>query len=196
MHRIVVIVASTRTVRFADHALSWALPRLDGFDVDVVDLRDVNLPYFDLPHAPARTFRQYTSETERHLGERFDAADGFVVITNEFNHGYSAALKNVLDHYYIELAHKPIAFIGYGNVGGSRAIEQLRLVAIELDMVPIRYSVNILGPQFVAIREGIPAEQAFEPLEPFLARVIESLTWWADATATARTRSELSRQPS
>jgi len=186
MHRIALIVASTRTTRFADHPLAWILPRLDGFEVDVVDLRDINLPYYDLPAAPAMAHRQYTSDVERHLGERLDAADGFFVIANEFNHGYSAALKNVLDHYFIELSHKPVAFLGYGNVGGSRAIEQLRQVVIELDMVPIKYSVNLMGPQFFAIREGVGVEEAFAPLEAPLARVLESLTWWTDATAAAR----------
>jgi NAD(P)H-dependent FMN reductase len=185
MHRIALIVASTRTTRFADYPLAWLLPRLGGFDVDVVDLRELNLPYYDLPVPPARAFRQYTSNTERQLGERFDAADGFIVIANEYNHGYSAALKNVLDHYFIEFSHKPIAFVGYGNVGGSRSIEQLRLVAIELDMVPIKFSVNIMGPQFFAIREGVAAEEAFEPLEIPLVRLLESLTWWADATTAA-----------
>jgi NAD(P)H-dependent FMN reductase len=186
MHRIALIVASTRTTRFADHPLAWLLPRLDGFEVDVIDLRELNLPYYDLPTPPAMAFREYSSEAERHLGERLDAVDGFIVITNEYNHGYSAALKNVLDHYFIELSHKPIAFLGYGNVGGSRAIEQLRQVVIELDMVPIKYSVNIMGPQFVAIREGLAVDEAFAPLEAPLARLLESLAWWADATTVAR----------
>ncbi len=186
MRRIALIVASTRTTRFADHPLGWILPKLDGFEVDVVDLRDLNLPYYDLPTPPAMAFRQYTSDVERRLGERLDAAEGFIVIANEFNHGYSAALKNVLDHYFIELSHKPIAFVGYGNVGGSRAIEQLRQVVIELDMVPVKYSVNVMGPQFFAIREGVPVEEAFAPLEAPLARVLDSLTWWVDATTAAR----------
>ena len=186
MHRLAVLVASTRTTRFADHPLAWILPKLDGFEVDVVDLRDLTLPNYDLPTPPAMAFRQYGSDVEQGLGERLDAADGFIVITNEFNHGYSAALKNVLDHYFIELSHKPIAFLGYGNVGGARAIEQLRQVVIELDMVPIKYSVNILGPQYFAIREGVAADEAFAPLEVPLARLLESLTWWADATTTAR----------
>jgi len=120
----------------------------------VVDLRDLTLPNYDLPTPPAMAFRQYGSDVEQGLGERLDAADGFIVITNEFNHGYSAALKNVLDHYFIELSHKPIAFLGYGNVGGARAIEQLRQVVIELDMVPIKYSVNIPGSAVLRYSRG------------------------------------------
>ncbi|MCU1476064.1 MAG: NAD(P)H-dependent oxidoreductase [Subtercola sp.] len=195
MHRIALIVASTRTTRFADNPLAWILPKLTGFEVDVVDLRDLNLPYYDLPTPPAWSHRQYSSEAERMLGERLDAADGFIVITNEFNHGYSAALKNVLDHYFIEFSHKPIAFVGYGNVGGSRAIEQLRQVAIELDMVPVKVSVNIMGPQFFAIREGVPVDEAFAPLEDALKRMLEGFTWWADATSAARLAALPAAQP-
>ena len=186
MHRIALIVASTRTTRFADKPLAWLAPRLDRFEVDTIDLRDLHLPYYDLPVPPAMAHRQYTSDAERELGERFDAVDGFIVIANEFNHGYSAALKNAFDHYFIELSHKPIAYVGYGNAGGSRAIEQLRQVAIELDMVPVRYSVNIMGPQVFAIRDGASIDEAFAPLEAPLERMLDSLTWWTDATAVAR----------
>ena len=186
MHRITVIVASTRTNRFADSPLAWLLPRLKDFEVDVIDVRDVDLPYYDLPIPPAMAYRDYETEAERRLGERLDTADGFLVVTHEFNHGYSAPLKNMLDHFFIELSHKPIGFIGYGNAGGSRAIEQLRQVVIELDMVPIRNSVNIMGPQYFAIRNGVDVDEAFEPLETALERTLESLSWWVDATTAAR----------
>ena len=60
-------------------------------------------------------------------------ADGFIVITPEYNHGYPAVLKSALDALYAEWVRKPIAFVSYGGwSGGVRAVEQLRLVAIEL----------------------------------------------------------------
>ncbi|MEO5535749.1 MAG: NAD(P)H-dependent oxidoreductase [Pseudolysinimonas sp.] len=188
MSRIAVLVASTRSTRFADNPLAWLQTKLNesAFEFDVIDVRDLDLPYYDLPTPPAWAHREYATEAERRLGERLDAADGFLVITHEFNHGYSAPLKNVLDHYFIELAHKPIGFIGYGNAGGSRAIEQLKQVVIELDMVPIRHSVNVMGPQYFAIRDGVPVDEAFEPLGASLDKVLKSLTWWVDATAAAR----------
>lgn len=145
-------------------------------DVDVIDVRDVVLPYYDLPTPPALAHRQYSSKPERLLGERLDAADGYLIVTNEFNHGYSAALKNVLDHYFAEFEHKPVAFIGYGNVGGSRAIEQLRQVAAELSMVSVRETVHVFGPQFPAVREGGSAAAAvFDVLEPRLTTMVDHL---------------------
>lgn len=188
--RIALIVASTRTARFADLVVPWVQERLKDhadWTVDVIDVREVTLPFYDLPVPPAMAHRKYTSDAERLLGERLDAADGYVIVTNEFNHGYSAALKNVLDHYFAEFVHKPAAFVGYGNVGGSRAIEQLRQVVAELDMVSVRESVHILGLHFAPIRQGgAAADEVYAQLEPKFAAMADNLLWWTRALATAR----------
>ena len=75
------------------------------------------------------------------LGNAIDRADGFVVLTGEYNHGYPAVLKNAMDWTFVEWRHKPITFVGWGNVGGARAIEQLRAVAVEFEMAPLRHAV-------------------------------------------------------
>jgi NAD(P)H-dependent FMN reductase len=154
----------------------------------VIDVREVALPYYDLPKAPALAHREYSSDAERALGARVDAADGFLFLVNEYNHGYTGALKNVLDHYFAEFEHKPAAFFGYGNVGGSRAIEQLRQVVAELSMVTVRETVHIFGMQFAPIREGgASADAVFKTLEPRLTAMIDHLLWWAGALNAART---------
>jgi NAD(P)H-dependent FMN reductase len=156
-------------------------------DLDVLDLRENPLPFYDLPTPPAMAHRRYTMGGERSVGERLDAADGFIVLTNEFNHGYSAALKNVLDHFFAELLHKPMAFVGYGNVGGSRAIEQLRLVAAELGMVSVREAVHILGTHMAEIRNAPDrASEVLAALDGRLDTAVDALTWWADALRVAR----------
>jgi NAD(P)H-dependent FMN reductase len=191
--RIALIVASTRTTRFADPVAAWVRESLEArgdLDLDLIDVREVALPYYDLPTPPAIAHRQYANETERRLGERFDAADGFLIVTHEFNHGYSAPLKNVLDHYFAEFEHKPVAFVGYGNVGGSRSIEQLRQVVVELNMVSVRESVHILGPQFPAIRNGgTAATEVLTTLEPRLTAMTDHLLWWTRALSAARANS-------
>lgn len=188
--RIALVVASTRTTRLADLVVPWVRQQLDArkdLDLRLIDVREVTLPFYDLPVPPAMARRQYSSPAHRALGEGLDAADGFVIVTNEYNHGYSAALKNVLDHYFAELEHKPVAFVGYGNVGGSRAIEQLRQVVAELNMVSVRESVHLFGIQFPAIRQGGPeAAAVFAQLEPRLTAMTDHLLWWARALATAR----------
>jgi NAD(P)H-dependent FMN reductase len=187
---ILIIVASTRTARFADFPLAWVQERTAGrsdFAFQVLDLRDNLLPFYDLQSAPAMAPRVYETELARTIGEKLDAADGFLVITNEYNHGYSAALKNLLDHYFVEFNRKPISYVGYGNAGGSRAIEQLRQVAGELDMVSVRPTVHVFGPQLMAIRQDAStAAGIFESLEPRLELLLTDLRWWASALHTAR----------
>ncbi|MCU1474601.1 NADPH-dependent FMN reductase [Amnibacterium sp.] len=190
LRRILVIVSSTRTERFADHLLAWVTSRLTergDLEVEVLDVRDVDLPLYDRPRPPAVARREYMNDAERSIGARLDAADGYLVITNEYNHGYSAGLKNLLDHFFAELEHKPVAFLGYGNVGGSRAIEQLRQVVAELSMVSVRETVHILGYQFPSVRAGgDAAREVFASLEPRLTVMVDHLLWWADALRAAR----------
>jgi NAD(P)H-dependent FMN reductase len=188
--RILVVVGSTRTERFADHPLAWVTSRLTErpeLDMDVLDIRDLDLPLYDHKRPPAVARREYRTEAERLIGGRLDAADGFLVITNEYNHGYSAGLKNLLDHFFAEFEHKPVAFLGYGNVGASRAIEQLRQVVAELNMVSVRETVHILGYQFPAVRAGgDAASEVFALLDPRLTAMVDHLLWWADALSAAR----------
>jgi NAD(P)H-dependent FMN reductase len=141
------------------------------------------LPFFDGP-PPAKSPRQYPNEEVRRFAEKIDRADCYVILTAEYNHGYSAVLKNALDWTFVEWNRKPISFVGWGNVGGARAVEQLRQVAVELEMAPLRHAVHVLGPQMMAARGGDPS--ALTPLEPRLDLLVEDLAWWGEALRAAR----------
>jgi NAD(P)H-dependent FMN reductase len=195
--KIEVIVGSTRVGRFSERVAVWVLEHLraDGrFDVEFVDLRDYPLPFFDQA-PPARTLRDYPSQDIARLGRKLDEADGFVVLTPEYNHGYPGVLKNAMDHTFVEWGRKPIAFVGWGNVGGARAIEQLRQVAVEFEMAPLRHAVHILPDIMRPARAaGDPFETSvFAPLEPRLEMLAADLRWWTRALADARNGS--SAQP-
>jgi NAD(P)H-dependent FMN reductase len=194
--RIQVILASTRPGRFGEKPAAWLMDRLStrtDIEAELVDLRDHSLPIYDQPTSPARTLRDYPNEAIARWGRRVDEADGFIVVTPEYNHGYPASLKNAIDHVFPELNRKPITFVGYGNVGGARAIEQLRLVAVELEMAPLRYAIHIL-PELMA-----PAMKA-DPFTPELLATLDGrldvavtdLVWWANALAVARAKSATS----
>ena len=107
----------------------------------------------------------------------------------EYNHGYPAVLKNAMDHTFVEWHRKPVAFVGWGNVGGARAIEQLRLVSIEMEMAPLRHAVHILPDVSDAGSPGARAVRAalLDALQPKLATLADDLLWWASALAAART---------
>ncbi len=142
---IQVILGSTRQGRFGDRVAEWFVAetrdRTDA-SIELVDLRDWPLPFFDQPVPPMAG--DYADPAQRRWGEKVAAADGFVIVTPEYNHGYPAVLKNALDHLYAEWVGKPVGFVGYGGPGGGiRAVEQLRQVVIELGMLPTRAQVAI-----------------------------------------------------
>jgi NAD(P)H-dependent FMN reductase len=186
---IQVISSTTREGRFSERVAHWAVsylrPRQD-FELELIDLRDHPLPFFDAA-PPARTLRDYPTEQVARLGRTLDRADGFIVLTAEYNHGYPAVLKNAMDWTFPEWRRKPIAFVGWGNVGGARAVEQLRLVAVEFEMAPLRYAVHIL-PEIMAVarRADVGDATAFAPLEPRLKLLADDLAWWTAALAAAR----------
>jgi NAD(P)H-dependent FMN reductase len=188
--RLQLVIGSVRDKRFADKPAAWIQDRLSGrddFELDVLDLRDYQLPLFNSPMSPARTQREYPSEAVAALGQRFDAADGYITLTSEYNHGYPASLKNAMDYVFPEFNRKPMSFVGYGNAGGARAVEQLRLVCVEFEMAPLRHAVHIF-PDLM-----LPAMQAeeftpglFESLDQRLTLLANDLVWWATALKRAR----------
>jgi len=188
--RIQIIVGSTRPGRFADKPVAWLVDRLsdrDDLELDVVDLRDHPLPLFNSPMSPVRTQRDYPNEDVAKLGRRLDSADGFITVTSEYNHGYPASLKNAMDYVFPEFNKKPMTFVGYGNAGGARAIEQLRLVTIEFEMAPLRRAVHILPD---LMRPAMTAETftpaIFESLDERLDMMVDELLWWTNALKRAR----------
>jgi NAD(P)H-dependent FMN reductase len=188
---IALLIGSGRRNRFADHPARWLTARLAErrtITTSVIDIRDVELPFYDADTPPAKARRDYRGDAQL---ERFatavDAADGFVLLTPEYNHGYPARLKNAIDHVFVEFNRKAIGFVGYGNVGGARAIEQLRSVSIELEMASSRHSVNIMGETMAALRDPhADAEEIFSPYGLRLDAMLDDLTWWAAALAEAR----------
>lgn len=188
MH-IAVILGSAREGRFGENVATWVMDRLgrrEGFSGELIDLRDHELPFFDQA-PPARTGRDYATEGSKQLGRRLDQADGFVVLTPEYNHGYPAVLKNAMDHTFVEWNRKPVTFVGWGNVGGARAIEQLRLVAVEFEMAPLRRAVHVMPDLMMASRQsGADPLSLFSPLDDKLTLMFDELAWWTEALAKAR----------
>ena len=142
--KIGVVVGSTRKSRFGDKPAKWiadiAAARGD-LDIEILDLRDYPMPFFDEVassiRAPSRNEIAFAWQT------KVASLDGYIFTAAEYNRGPTAVLKNALDYAYDEWNNKPAAFVGYGGVGGARAVEQLRLHAVELQMAPIRNAVHI-----------------------------------------------------
>ena len=106
---IEVITGTTRAGRFSEKVANWVIDRLkgcDAFDVELLDLRDHPLPFFD-GAAPARTGRDYPRDDVARFAGIIERADGYVVLTGEYNHGYPAVLKNAMDWTQRILAFDP-----------------------------------------------------------------------------------------
>lgn len=190
MPRIQLILGSSREGRFGEKAAGWALDRLaqrGDLSVEPLDLRDYPMPFYEQSAPPAYGRREYPAEVAR-WAEKLEAADGYLIVTAEYNHGYPAVLKNALDQVFPELNRKPVAFVGYGNTGGARAIEQLRLVCVELEMAPLRHAVHILPAVMVpAMQADGPFDpEVFASLDARLDTAVTDLVWWARALARAR----------
>ena len=183
--RVAVIIASTRASRFGHvvgHWFAQEVRAFGGFDVDIVDLLDLDIPPTLSAEHP-RSGRYPESVVA--FAERVAAAEGFVIVTPEINHGYPASLKAALDAVYAEWAAKPATFVSYGSAsGGARAVEQLRQVLVELHVVPLRDAVLLPVARQLFDDEGA----LFDP-EAFASTVkatLDHFQWWARALRTAR----------
>ncbi len=193
--RIGIIVGSTRATRFADKPTEWiAKIAAEYSDIafEVVDLRDYPMPFFEEAASPAWAPSQ--NEVAQRWQRKIDELDGYIFITAEYNRGPTGVLKNAIDYAYNEWNKKPAAFVGYGGVGGARAVEQLRLIAIEMQMSPIRAGVHILMPDFAAVLKEGKKLAEFEHLNQSARQMLEQLSWWTFALKKARDADSLTEQ--
>jgi NAD(P)H-dependent FMN reductase len=178
MPRLTIIIGSTRPGRaglpiarwFADRARSHG-----GFDVNMVDLAELNLPLLDEPNHPR--LRRYIHRHTKDWSAIVDASDAFAIVTPEYNNGYPAALKNAIDYLHEEWCDKPVGFVSYGGVSaGTRAVQQLKQVVTTLKMHPVVEAVSIpFHVQFIGDDGRVQAneimEQAADAMLDELARV-------------------------
>jgi NAD(P)H-dependent FMN reductase len=182
-----IVISTTREGRFGDKPAAWirdhAAARGD-LEVEIIDLRDYPMPFFDEPASPL--YVPPKNEAARRWGQKVAELDGFIFVTAEYNRGVPAALKNALDYAYKEFNRKPAAYVGYGGVGGARAVEQLRLISVELQMAPTRSGVHIGGADFFGMLMQGKTFADMPHLEPTAVTMLDELTWWVHALKSAR----------
>ena len=185
--KVAIIIGTTREGRFADKPAAWIKALADArkdATYELVDLRDFPLPLFDEPASPA--WATPKNDTARAWGEKIASFDGYIFITAEYNHSISGALKNALDYAYAEFNRKPAAFVGYGGVGGARAVQQLRQIAVELQIAPLRNAVHVGLQEFVSIGKGEKDFADYPYLGDAATKMLDDLGWWTGALKAAR----------
>jgi NAD(P)H-dependent FMN reductase len=181
-----IIIGSTRADRKGPSIASWIFEQaknITRWNVELIDLAEVNLPLLDEPNHPR--FKKYEHEHTKRWSTVIDAADAFIFITPEYNHGFPASLKNAIDYLAQEWAYKPAAFVSYGGIaGGTRAVQMLKQVLASLKMVPQFEAVHIpfFTKQIDEKDQFIPSEQNRHAAEIML----KELLFWAEGLKSMR----------
>jgi NAD(P)H-dependent FMN reductase len=143
--KLMIVVASTRPTRAGEPIARWLVQRAASrreLDVTLVDLKALDLPLMDEPEHPR--FGRYVHGHTKRWSALVDASDAFVFVMPEYNHGYTAPLKNAIDYLHREWADKPVGFASYGGVAaGTRAVQLLKPVLTCLAMMPLTAAVAI-----------------------------------------------------
>lgn len=185
--RLLVVIGSVREGRFGPVVASWVADRArehGGFDVELFDLAQADIPLALPADPPKMAGAAYPRpEAMAALTEALDAADAFILVTPEYNHGYPASLKAAIDWHFTQWQAKPVAFVSYGGAAGGRhAVLHLENVLTELHAVTIRDGLAFPN-YFVTFEDGQP----LDPQAPQYAKaMLEQLDWWAAALRKAR----------
>jgi NAD(P)H-dependent FMN reductase len=185
--KIQIILGSTRPERKSEMIGRWVLEQAQArgdFEYELIDLRDWPLPFYNEVDSPNYLDGKFSTDLANKWGAKVAEAAGYIIITPEYNHGYPAVLKNALDYAYTEWNRKPAAFVSFGgSAAGARSVEQLRLVAAELQMAPVRTALAISMRAKPFDESGKLAD---ESLNKRLAPVLDDLAWWTRALAVAK----------
>ncbi len=197
MPKLQVIVGSTRPSRAADRVVPWLVRRAEshgGFDVEVLDLRDWPLPFFQEHMGTIGDFADptYSDPIVRAWNRKIAEADAYLIVTAEYNHSVPGQLKNAIDSVFVSFGfrNKPIGFVGYsgGIAAGTRAVEHLALIAVEAEAVPLRNTVLIPYVTEAFDESGEPTNRATDIA---LGITLDDLAWFASALGRARAEGEL-----
>jgi NAD(P)H-dependent FMN reductase len=186
MPKLYVIAVSTRPERAGFPLSTWMLERArahGGFDVELVDLKEENLPMFDEPRHPR--LRQYEHEHTKRWSAKIHAADAFVFVTPEYDHGTPPSLINALVYLVHEWAHKPVGFVSYGGpAGGTRAVQMVKPMLAALKMVAVLEGV--IAPLFARSIDAQGVFNANELQEGGAQLMLDALLGWTKALAPMR----------
>ncbi|WP_223431534.1 NADPH-dependent FMN reductase [Pseudomonas sp. GL-B-26] len=182
-----IVISSTREARFGEKHGVWiheiAKQRKD-LTIELINLRDHSQLFFDEPQSP--TSPDIKSLKGQRWADRLAPIDGLIVVTPEYDQGTSDELKIAFDSAGQKLSRKPVGFVGYGGTG--RVIEQLQLVAIELQMAPLSNAVHIDIAEFIGIWQQGKNFNDYPHLAQAATKLLDDIVWWAQALKKPRAK--------
>lgn len=187
---ILVLYGSYRRDRAGIRLAKFIVSRLAsrGDHATLIDAAAVGLPMLD------RMYKEYPEgrapESMALLASQIRAADAFVFVTGEYNHGVQPGLKNLTDHYLEEWFWRPAAIACYsaGGFGGVRAMMAWRAILAEMGMPTVADILPVARIGDALDEAGEPIGEHAARLERSFARFADDLTWWAEAAKAQRLR--------
>lgn len=187
MIKTLIITSTVREGRTSRKIADWYMAEAKKSDVDmefeILDIADFNLPLFDQAMPPK--MHKY-GDLQNKIAEKIASADAFVFVTGEYNHSIPGALKNFIDYIYAEWDRKPAAYVGYGVIGGARAIEHLIQIMAEMGVVSVARGsdhVTISAPWEALDENGAPKEGY---IHGDIKAQLQELNWYATALKSAK----------
>lgn len=190
--KLQVIVGSTREGRVSHRVANWVVQEaknLSDTDVEIVDLAEYPMPFFDEPISPQYNPDRKPSAPVKKWLDKVAEADAYVLVTPEYNRSYSAVLKNALDYVDYQMARKPVALMAHGSTGGAQAVAHLRGVLPGLLAVTVpKATFMVGGAGNLTEEDDLNEEMKGNPYGPqaALKAMLEDTKWYCDALATAR----------
>lgn len=186
MQKLKIITSTVREGSKGIVLAKWVTEKaksLGYFDVELLDLAEINLPMMNEPNHPR--MKDYKHEHTKAWSRKIEEGDAFVIVLGEYNFGMPAAIKNAIDYLFNEWMYKPVAFVSYGGVsGGLRATQMMKQVVTALNMMPIVQQVNI--PFFAKF---INEENVFVPdeiVDQSAEGTLKELKKWSETMSTMR----------
>ena len=188
---IQVIIASTRPGRLGERVGKWVAgtaSEKSGLRVELVDLADYDLPHFDEAVSPRFNPKRRPAAGVRRWLAKAEQADGYVIVTPEYNHSIPGVLKDALDFLDWQFAKKPVAIVSYGTVGGARAAEQLKQIIIEVKAAVVPEAVALHNAAAAIDESGKFVGDPSNPRSPEAAlhKTLDELAWWAETLKVGR----------
>lgn len=182
MTKIGVIIGTTRPTRKGPLVAKWVMAKIKKLDIknvnfELIDVQKENLPFLMDPKSPADG--EYELESTKKWSKKIDACDGFIFITAEYNNGPAAPLKNAIDTIYREWDRKPVAFVGYGTYGATRAVEQLVDIAAKIGMAPLSKTFVGISKFWDAVDDEGNIKEEY--VSGNVEKLVDNLLWWTKA---------------
>ncbi len=193
--KLAVILGSVRQNRMSERLAAWVVHEAtarEGTQVDLVDLKDFPMPFFDEPVSPRFNQNRQVNEVAQQWLARLQAADAYIFVTPEYDHTIPGVLTNALDYVTWEVMQKPATVVSHGTVGGARATMHLKEILSEsrAAIIPTQLAVIGLSEKIDAGGNLSEAEKtAPYGLRLRLDSLLVELQWYSDALAAARAKS-------